>query len=497
VRILHVTPPRTEIAGTRPITTHYCHLQEVLVHAGDSVHPGQAIGLIGSTIQNADGNAGEVTPIGSHLHFGVQVVDDVSTEDVSISSGEEVRSGINPAVWLNELGIRLSEVGYQRLSTRGFRGRTAYPESRPSERRGRSSTDVVVQPKSLRSAQLIQKQIVQLSPEKHSLTQSKQTTNVIQFVRPSYLVSLNYLGIDIPVDRGLHPTMRNRLIDVQNHLQNQYDALPSGERPATLKKYAGIQTIRGWRETTSQHGTGSAVDVNYDDQPYIATRTHGGHSTTYGGEQGSNAPANVRELRRPAVEVYDRAVSFMRTNPYDSESADVGNRRVGESATDSYRRFRRTSDSLRDYLSLAFRNDYFQVQRVPIIDPEAASEASLLQYIPTDERKDEATAIADIEALMGNLFWQIIHPNYPLTSREQYFRILRDYEIVRGPMQYGNPNASPGRTRNPARGFLHLPEHFVVAMMDIGGLRWGACEFSASSNGDVHHFDLREPFHIP
>ncbi len=98
---------------------------------------------------------------------------------------------------------------------------------------------------------------------------------------------------------------------------------------------------------------------------------------------------------------------------------------------------------------------------------------------------------------MGDAAWQATHPNYPLTAREQFFRILRDYEIVRKPMQYGNPSVRPARTRNPARGFLHLPEHFVVAMMDVGRLRWGACEFSERSNGDVHHFDLGDPHHIP
>ncbi|MCB9230046.1 MAG: DUF4157 domain-containing protein [Bacteroidia bacterium] len=34
-------------------------------------------------------------------------------------------------------------------------------------------------------------------------------------------------------------------------------------------------------------------------------------------------------------------------------------------------------------------------------------------------------------------------------------------------------------------------------MMDIGDLRWGACEFSGRSNGDVHHFDLGTKHHSP
>ncbi|HRV93056.1 MAG TPA: hypothetical protein P5526_12910, partial [Anaerolineae bacterium] len=141
--------------------------------------------------------------------------------------------------------------------------------------------------------------------------------------------------------------------------------------------------------------------------------------------------------------------------------------------------------------------DHAEINRPPVADPETASEADLLSGIPAAERKDETTAIADIQALMDDHFWQILHPDYSLTAREQYIRILRDYEIVRRPMQYNNPAVNATHTRNPARGFLHLPEHFVVAMMDIGNLRWGACEFSRTANGDVHHFDLGDPYHSP
>jgi hypothetical protein len=39
--------------------------------------------------------------------------------------------------------------------------------------------------------------------------------------------------------------------------------------------------------------------------------------------------------------------------------------------------------------------------------------------------------------------------------------MLRDYELVRVPMQRGEPSASPKGTRNPARGFLHMRREFV------------------------------------
>jgi hypothetical protein len=325
-----------------------------------------------------------------------------------------------------------------------------------------------------------------------AVVQREAAGAVVQFVRPTNLVNHTFLDRGVEVD----PTMRDRLRAVQDHLQTQYDALPAASRPASLREYAGLNTIGGWRESTSQHGTGRAVDVNAQAQPYIATRTSVGGTTTYGGEEGGATDA-TRALRRPAVEVYDRAVAFVRTNPYDDDVADVANRRTGESATDAYRRFAYVSESLAAYLSLALHATLTRIDRAPVNDPENVAEAALLAAIPLTERKDETTAVADIQALMDDIFWQSLHPAYPLTAREQYIRILRDYEIVRRPMQHGAPSTSPASTRNPARGFLHMPEHFVVAMMDVGRLRWGACEFSERSNGDVHHFDLRAPYRTP
>ncbi len=323
--------------------------------------------------------------------------------------------------------------------------------------------------------------------------QKKQVNGSLIQLKPGSVVSHTFLGVG--VSGGVDRKLRDRLNLVQSELQRQYDALPAAGKPATLKDYAGLDTIKGYQNRKGNHGTGKAVDVNYRNQPYIATRTTEGGTTTFGGEEGK-ASRGTRALRQPAVEVYDRAVSFTRTNSLTTDTADIGNRREGESATNVYRRFKRTSDALAQYFSLAFHNNYDEVKRRPVKNPETAAESDLLA-IPTTERIDETIAIPSITAFMNNRDWQAVHPNYPLTPREQYFRILRDYEIVRKPMQRGNPAERPKDTRNPAKGFLHLPEHFVVAMMDVGKLRWGACEFSAKSNGDIHHFDLSTPHHSP
>jgi hypothetical protein len=63
-------------------------------------------------------------------------------------------------------------------------------------------------------------------------------------------------------------------------------------------------------------------------------------------------------------------------------------------------------------------------------------------------------------------------------------------EHARIPWVKGNPEARPPVTRNPTRGFLHMIEDVVVALCDVGRLRWGAVDFGPASSGDMHHFDL-------
>ncbi|HSI75140.1 MAG TPA: DUF4157 domain-containing protein [Lunatimonas sp.] len=349
-----------------------------------------------------------------------------------------------------------------------------------------------------------------IGPNFTQFLQRKQTNELFIQLAPSNVVPHTFLGVG--VSGGVDRRMVTRLNLVQGELQRQYNALPVQGRPASLQEYAGLSTISGWQDRSGSHGTGNAVDVNYYNQPYIATRTTEGGRTTYGGERAERklpdtaTDAEIRAertrvrtitgFRQPAVEVYDRAMNFVRIQPTALSMADVGNRRTGETATEAYRRFHTVSEALRVYFGLVFHTNYERVTRRPIVNPETASETVLLS-IPTTERKDEASAVADITTFMADPGWIREHPSYPLSAREQFFRILRDYEVVRKPMLRGSPSTQPSDTRNPALGFLHMPEHFVVAMMDQGNLRWGACEFSRRANGDIHHFDMTAPYRTP
>jgi hypothetical protein len=165
-------------------------------------------------------------------------------------------------------------------------------------------------------------------------------------------------------------------------------------------------------------------------------------------------------------------------------------RQPGESARAAYDRVRALDQALSYYFRFAFLEDPKEVNRKPVKDIEGASEEDLLKTIPTTERRDLTDAVASLEWWMNDPAWKDAHPAWPYTPRQMYFRILRDYEHVRIPMVKGNPVARPDITRNPTRGFLYMHPEFVVAMIDVGKLRWGAVDLGAGESGDVHHFDL-------
>src|SRR5262249_30463536 len=98
------------------------------------------------------------------------------------------------------------------------------------------------------------------------------------------------------------------------------------------------------------HAPGDAMDVNYDTNPYIATRTptpSGG--VIYGGE--APDPAGIRMARVLATTGYDLAMAVFSVS---TNVANVTARASAESTLDVFRRFQAASDALRDYLGLVF-----------------------------------------------------------------------------------------------------------------------------------------------
>ncbi len=134
--------------------------------------------------------------------------------------------------------------------------------------------------------------------------------------------------------------------------------------------------------------------------------------------------------------------------------------------------------------------------RPPVPDVENSSTDDLDQILALELRPREE-ALEALRNAMGADEWKGVHPDVPDDTDafeqlvlDQYYRILRDNELVRVPMEFGAPSASPARMRNPARGFLDLRKEVVVALCDVGHLRWGACDFGLAQSGDMMHFDL-------
>jgi hypothetical protein len=297
--------------------------------------------------------------------------------------------------------------------------------------------------------------------------------------------------------------LKKRLEDVEKHLKTVFDGLPEDQKVdpvtnkegATFEQWCGLrQSTTGWRSMSGFHGSGSAVDVNYNTNPYIATRTDvpktgGGTKTVLGGEL---AGAGLQTQRRQAAEVYDRAVEFAGGT---GDKANVSERKdrtkpTRESTADVYARFKATSDALAEYLQLAFLDGDVKIKRRPVKNADTASEADLLKEIPLTERRSQADGEALIKKCLDDWLFKSLHPGWTKTPTQQYFQILRDYELVRIPMVFGQPDASPAETRNPARGFVDLRQELVEAMVDVGKLRWGAADFGPAESGDVQHFDL-------
>jgi hypothetical protein len=305
---------------------------------------------------------------------------------------------------------------------------------------------------------------------------------------PSYVKPFTFL--EVACGKGVNPVMAERLSQAEAAIRATYDALPEEDRvdPATglggasFRQWCAIkEPHRAWRPGRSHHSAGAAVDVNYTTNPYIATRS----GDVYGGEAAGHQLTGVREA---AVAVYDRAVEF---TDGPGATADVAARRPGESTQSVWNRFSTVSAALAGYLSLAFHTERTTISRAPIPDVENADTATLDQ-IPSTELRAPDEALTLITDLTSSDFWLESHPDGAPDPWDLYYRILRDYELVRIPMVIGNPSFSPALTRNPARGFLDIRPEIVVALCDVG-MRWGASDFdSGRSNGDIQHFDLAD-----
>lgn len=299
-------------------------------------------------------------------------------------------------------------------------------------------------------------------------------------------------------DGGVSPAMALRLGAAEAGLTALYGL--SGF-PGTLTEWAGLRQNHGAAHPGGQHTAGDAIDVDYETNPYIVVRTPTpAGAVVFGGEAPSGpAPpaAALRLARLRATVVFDRAVAFLTQS---SSVASVGARAPGEPTTSVFQRFGVASNAVSRYLQLVFGPTMPatltpppRLGRPPVADAARASQAALLAGIPAAERWPDAVARANLAAVLTDPAFAAAHPGWSTDVEFWFTQIMRDYEVVRVPMQFGPVSLAPAITRNPANGFLDLRHELVVALAadpPLPLMRWGVCDFGPAESGDVMHFDL-------
>src|SRR5229473_290337 len=100
---------------------------------------------------------------------------------------------------------------------------------------------------------------------------------------------VNHIFLGKPITGGINPTLRDRLVAVEEDLTRVFDADPTPVNPITgdvatdFFDWCGIlEPHGGFRENGGLHGSGSAIDINTSTNPYIATRTVQNGTVTLG-----------------------------------------------------------------------------------------------------------------------------------------------------------------------------------------------------------------------
>jgi hypothetical protein len=261
-------------------------------------------------------------------------------------------------------------------------------------------------------------------------------------MEPSDLVQGKFL--ERTIHGGVAPKMLSWLGKVEADLRTTYAAVNPG---VPFKVWCGDNGIGGWRLHGGKHTDGVAIDLAYDENPYVVTR----NGTKFGGEYKGRS---LKTMRAAFAAACDRMVGGY---------ADISGRKPDESTGSVWDRFNAVSNAWKAYFRPYFKTDAIKIERKPVKN-----------YLTAPI---EAFSAVASELLPG------------VTFRDVPIQVLRDYETVRVPTVFGDPAEYPSKTRNPARGFMTIPRHVAIALCVIGRMRWGICDFGDEENGDVMHFD--------
>lgn len=254
------------------------------------------------------------------------------------------------------------------------------------------------------------------------------------------LTPTRFLGRTCTVDQSFKLILGKVEDELRHVYSTEMAALPVGTPQPTWDQWHGVRGVGGYRPKGGWHAKGKAIDLNYARNGYSATLTQTSRGPVYGGEA---AGGDFRGVRRAFIEAVSRACAQA------GVPCDLSARGPGEATGAVWDRWHLASEAVRAYLAPWY----------PSVDDYDAGEDDIL-------------------------------PGVTLASIPVQVRV--DYWALRVPLVVGAPSLHPRLTRNPAKGLMDLQRAVVVALCDVGGLRWGACDFGAggSENGDIQHFDM-------
>lgn len=219
--------------------------------------------------------------------------------------------------------------------------------------------------------------------------------------------------------------------------QHTKDALKRAEASLQGKTFPEVYGVGGWRANAGHHTEGIAIDLNYSTNGYAVCRTKTRRGWVFGGEY---AGRNIPGARKAFMAACDHACAQA------GVVCDLSARKKDEPTAEVWERWNTVSEAVTAYLA---------------------------PYFPSEDKLD----VGENDVIPGAVI--------PA-------QMVADYWALRVPLVVGAPKAVPRTTRNPAKGLMDLPKDVVVALCDVGGFRWGACDFGPASSGDLMHFDLAE-----
>jgi murein DD-endopeptidase MepM/ murein hydrolase activator NlpD len=89
----------------------YAHLEEPLVNAGEPVHEGEPIGLVGTSQYSAPDHVSHFARNGAHLHFEISATP---------YPQESTAPRLDPVAWLKSEGARVAAVPFGRERAQGL-----------------------------------------------------------------------------------------------------------------------------------------------------------------------------------------------------------------------------------------------------------------------------------------------------------------------------------------------------------------------------------------